>query len=252
MKKLVLILAALGACTLCAADFWQTKTFTDWSDKEVEKILKDSPWARTFSVETGKSKSSGGGGSNRGMGGGNMGGGGMGGGGRSGRGGGGGGGGTGMPRDTTNTGGSNNPQRTAASSTILIRWLSALPVKQGLARAQYGGEAATSPDAVRSFERQETQYVVALIGVPSKLVKKGDQMKSNAWLRMKGQDAIPAENAKADLRDNGIYLTLYFPREGHPIKAEDGEVDLEVILGAKTVTQKFKLKNMMYNGKLEL
>ena len=251
MKKLLLILLPLGA--LWAAEFWESKKFTDWSDKEVEKLLKDSPWAHTFSVETGKARS-GGGGSNRGMGGGgNMGGGGGGRGGRGGAGGGMSGGGTGMPRDTTmNTGGSNNPQPMPASSRIIVRWLSALPVKQALARAQYGSEAETSPDAVRSFQRQETQYVVALIGVPPKLVKKGDQMKSNAWLRLKGQDAIPAENAKAELRDNGVYLTLYFPRQGHEIKPEDGELGVEVKLGAKAVTQKFKLKNMIYNGKLEL
>ena len=251
VKRLVLLLAPFCALTLWSADFWQTKKFTEWSDKEVAKILKDSPWAHTLSVETGRGKSGGSGGSSsRGMGGGNMGGGGMGGGGgRGGRGGGGGGDGMSMPRDTTmNTGGGQQ----AASSTILVRWLSALPVKQALARAQYGGEAETSPDAVRSFQRQETQYVVALIGVPPRLVKKGGQMKSNAWLRLKGQDAIPAADAKADLRENGVYVTLYFPREGHEFKPEDGDLGVEIKLGAKTVTQKFKLKSMVYNGKLEL
>lgn len=245
MNKIIWILAVLGAWTLSAADFWQTKKFPDWSDKEVEKILKDSPWAQTFTVETGKNA---GGSSNRGMGGGgNMGGGGMGGGGgRAGRGG-------GMGSSTgTNTTGSNYPQQTSGSSTIILRWLSALPVKQAIARAQYGDEAATSPDAVRSFEREETQYIVALIGVPPRLVRKANQMKSNAWLRLKGHDAIPASDAKSDLRDNGVYLTLYFPREGHELKAEDGEVGLEVKLGAKMVTRKFKLKSMLYNGKLEL
>jgi hypothetical protein len=36
------------------------------------------------------------------------------------------------------------------------------------------------------------------------------------------------------------------------LKAEDGEMALELKLGGKTVTQKFKLKNMVYNGKLEI
>ena len=94
MKKFILMLLATGACcALLAADFWQTKKFTEWDEKEVAKILKDSPWSRSFTVETGKSGGGGGkwrgGGSNpnRGMGGS---GGAGGGGGRGGRGGGGG------------------------------------------------------------------------------------------------------------------------------------------------------------------
>ena len=35
---------------LAAAEFWETKHFTTWSDKEVEKILTDSPWSREVGV----------------------------------------------------------------------------------------------------------------------------------------------------------------------------------------------------------
>jgi hypothetical protein len=263
MKKFILILLATGACcALLAADFWQTKKFTEWDEKEVGKILKDSPWARSFTVETGKSggggggKSGGGGGSNsnRGMGGsGGMGGG----GGRSGRGGGGnmGGGNMGNNGNMGNMGntGERQQQRTGGSSSVMVRWMSALPVKQAFARAQYGDEAATSPDAVRSLEKQETHYVVALIGLPRTMVKKGDQMKKNAVLKIKGHDPIAASDATAEMKDNGImFVTLSFPKESHPLKAEDGEMALELKLGSKTVTQKFKLKNMVYNGKLEI
>jgi hypothetical protein len=48
-------------------------------------------------------------------------------------------------------------------------------VKQAFARAQYGDEAATSPVAVRSFEKQETQYVLAL-GIAS---EHGEQRRSD-------------------------------------------------------------------------
>ena len=261
MKKLILILLAAGACcALWAADFWQSKKFTEWNQKEVQKILQDSPWCHSFTVETGK-KSGGGGSSNpnRGMGGG---GGGMGGGGGKGGRGGGGGGGMGMPGGNMgnmgnmgNTGnmGGERQQQAGGSQRVMVRWMSALPVKQAFARAQYGDEAASSPDAVRSFEKQETQYVLTLIGLPRNLVKKGDQMKKNAVLKVNGHDPIAAEDAKAEMRENGVmYVTLSFPRENHPLKAEDGDVALELKLGSKTVTQKFKLKNMVYNGKLEI
>src|SRR4029077_3221174 len=49
LKKLSTL---LFLCALCmgAADFWTTKPFTDWSDKEVQKILTDSPWAEKVAV----------------------------------------------------------------------------------------------------------------------------------------------------------------------------------------------------------
>jgi hypothetical protein len=38
---------ATGAAALFAgAEFWQTKPYTEWNDKEVARILNDSPWAR--------------------------------------------------------------------------------------------------------------------------------------------------------------------------------------------------------------
>jgi hypothetical protein len=154
-----------------------------------------------------------------------------------------------------NTGnmGNERPQQTAGSATVMLRWMSALPVKQAFARAQYGDEAADNPDAKRSFDKEEKEYLVTLLGLPRNLVKKGDQMKNNAVLKVKGHDPIAASSAKADMKENGvIQLTLGFPKEKNPLKAEDGEMALELKLGGKTVTQKFKLKNMVYNGKLEI
>src|SRR5262245_1104283 len=86
----VLIVAGLAA-----ADFWETKPFLTWSDKEVDQVITDSPWAQKLNVViqaalrpdddgTGALRGGGGGGGDDGGGGG---------GGRGGRGGGGGGGG---------------------------------------------------------------------------------------------------------------------------------------------------------------
>ena len=40
----------MGASTLVGADFWEKKKFSEWSPKEVAKMLSDSPWAKGFSV----------------------------------------------------------------------------------------------------------------------------------------------------------------------------------------------------------
>ena len=40
----------LAGAALVAADFWEEKDFTTWSDKEVEKMLTDSPWAKQVRI----------------------------------------------------------------------------------------------------------------------------------------------------------------------------------------------------------
>lgn len=55
-KKLAIALTVLSglAVYLLAADFWTTKPYTEWDDKEVQKIIEDSPWADKINVRTGQ------------------------------------------------------------------------------------------------------------------------------------------------------------------------------------------------------
>src|SRR5690348_14432404 len=52
LKKLPVLLMVSALC-IWAADFWTTKPFTDWNEKEVAKILSDSPWAAKVTIATG-------------------------------------------------------------------------------------------------------------------------------------------------------------------------------------------------------
>jgi hypothetical protein len=47
MQKAAVVLGlTLGVCAgLGAAGVWDTKPFAEWSDKDVEKVMQDSPWA---------------------------------------------------------------------------------------------------------------------------------------------------------------------------------------------------------------
>src|SRR5436190_34514 len=62
MKKLAAFLLVF-ALSLWAADFWLSKPFTDWNDKDVDKMLHNSPWAKQIGVAV---SSGGGGGMNSG------------------------------------------------------------------------------------------------------------------------------------------------------------------------------------------
>jgi len=53
MAGSILFLSALfliSASNVAGADFWETKDFTKWSDKECAKLLTDSPWAYELKI----------------------------------------------------------------------------------------------------------------------------------------------------------------------------------------------------------
>ncbi|MEK7404928.1 MAG: hypothetical protein AAB225_07450 [Acidobacteriota bacterium] len=257
MKKLllaILITLSLGAATLAGADFWQTKKFTEWTPKETQKILNDSPWARPIEIRMdafgGRGGGMGGGGGRggrRGGGGGGMGGGMDAGGGGADEGMGGGGG---------RGGGGTEGPASVPTMTAHVRWHTALPVKQAVVRARLGNEAGTSPEAAKTLSRQETAYIVGIGELPPQaLGGKPAELKANAQLRIKGQPPIQALDVKPDKGQRGVILYLFFPKgqEGaHVITLEDNEVEVFLKLRNIDIKRKFKLKDMVFDGKLEI
>jgi len=136
-----------------------------------------------------------------------------------------------------------------------VRWHTALPIKQAVARARYGDEVATSPEAAKMLERQETHYVVGIIGLPMAMAKVNPaRLKSNALLKIKGRSPIVAEEVKGAPDQRGANLYLFFPRTqpgSHLIVLEDKEVEVSLKLGNTEIRRKFKLKDMVYGGQLE-
>ncbi len=250
-------LVALGVAVsgLSAADFWQKKKFVEWDDKEVAKILTDSPWAKSFTVYL---KGFGGGGrGGGGMGGGMGGGGGRGGGGRGGGGRGGGGGMGGADTGGDIGGGGGDMGGGVSSGTeVLVRWHTALPVKEAVARTRYGAEAGTSKEAAQSLGRQEQVYVVGIVGIPARAITlKPDDLKEHAELRVKGQPPIQPVQVQTEPQRATTVLYLVFPKVqqgARQITLADDEVEIFLQLEAGKISKKFKLKDMVYNGKLEL
>lgn len=236
----VLVACGLGALSAQAADFWEKKPWTQWDAQEIQKILNDSPWARPVDVylpgggvPARLDDAMGGAGPQNpemrdgsGMPGGgepNMPGPGMGGG------------------MATQTGTNGPPVR------LVVRFMTALPVKQALARARYGAEAGNSPEVQRTLNAAEGSYVVAISGLEQAPVN-APALTKMASLRLKGKDPFPAERAQAD---KGSVL-LFFPRKDRPIALEDREVEVQLRLPGASIRRTFKLKDMVYNGKLEI
>ena len=60
-RKLALALAPV-CVALFAADknFWDQKPYSEWSEKEVERMLRNSPWAKTVTLSLGQLQGRGG------------------------------------------------------------------------------------------------------------------------------------------------------------------------------------------------
>jgi hypothetical protein len=241
MKRVFLPIAVIlvfAVCVAIAGDFWTAKKYSTWSDEETKKIIENSPWARQFPI---KYIFKGGPG---GMGGGP---GGFGGGMPGGMGGGMGGGGDFGPLMAP------KPEMTPK---VFLRWQTALPIKQALARAKYKDKVETSEDAAKSLAREESQYILGVIGLmgPPNAFDK-NLLKTACTLKIGDLAPMPAADVLVDRQGMSTNLYVAFPKtqEGaHQIVATDK--DVEFILKAPTmeIKGKFSLKDMVYQGKLEI
>ena len=222
MRKLAgaVSFCVLTSAVLFAADFWDTKPFPTWSDKELQQITSDSPWARK--VIPPPPERGNGGGDDRGGGGG-------------GRGGGRGGGGRG-------------PQQLA----VIVMWRSALPMKEALVRGQVGANGKVSAESQALLDRAETGYIVTAGGLPAAFQRGGDAMKAESFLKPGNNKApIAAEEAIVQAIGNQLMLVFAFPKTA-PITLEDKEVEFVTKISGVEIKKKFNLKDLVYKGKLEL
>lgn len=273
-RTLIASAAAAVPLPLRAADPW-AKPPAEWTEKDVQRILTDSPWSKSVSITLGGGMPMGGGGRGGRRGGGGMSG--------------------GMPDASAGAGGDSGMGigrsgmgegmggSMAPSIQFQIRWQSAKPVKIATMHARMGAEAETSPQAREFIEREEPDYVIAVIGPPmgpppgggarsgpgqrdAAPPAKGDVgsqerrgspdqwlagLKENAWLAWKEHEKLHPSSVVLPPGGQRNVLIFHFPKD-HPIELEDKEVEFCMRRGPFDVKKKFKLKEMVYEGKLAL
>jgi hypothetical protein len=231
MKKLFAALFVF-AFSLVAADFWQSKPSTEWTDKELQKMVTNSPWARSLTVSM-PAAGAGDAGAPPPL--------------SEGRGGRGGG---GVPVDgvPAGTGG--------LAPTLFARWQSALPVKQAFVRLKFGAQAANSPEARLLLGREEPDYVIVVSG-PLRSLLRGDSaalkkaIMDTSSLSAKGKDAVMPSDIQIALNQVSNDMVFHFPRSAG-FTVDDKEVEFSTKFGNLTLKFKFKPKEMVFNGKLEM
>jgi hypothetical protein len=208
-----LFLAAPFAAALRAADdFWATKPADQWTAEECEKLLSDSPWTKKQTVARGALIE-----------------------------------GLGAPAPRGRRG-------VVITHTVdlVIRWMSAQPMKQALASLV---PAKNRKQAKRSVFRDEAGYVLIVKGLPVNVMQLSGESRSSlersAELRFPGRDplkvtrfGVARDGAAADLR-------FVFP-EVPNLTIADKSAELRFEMGRAKIKQKFDLDKMLYQGELAL
>jgi hypothetical protein len=145
---------------------------------------------------------------------------------------------------------------------VTVRWNTALPVRQAFERKRSGPRY--SPEQVRK------DYIITVIGLvpagryvqPQMRTSSSDGLEDvrnpeemlegvmrYSFLFPRGKSSIHPEDAKLDTSTGTLHI--FFPRT-QAIDAGDKEVTFQMRFGSLSVVKKFRLKDMMYRGQLEL
>ncbi len=249
--------AAAAGIALFAAEGWKNHDFTQWSQADVDKILNDSGWAKetlaSFEAPRKHNQQDSGDDSVVKY----------------------------TPNDPNNGGMPAGPGRPPVSGAggpfavdqtqanmpairVIVRWESALPVKQALLKLKFGASPPPPGDPSYTLDRVERDYVVAVVGLemprarkkmadgdPSPEERMRDEFLATTRLTRKGQPPLMPEEVRVNPPEARSEVLFLFPRS-HPIEPRDKEVTFEAQWKALGIRKSFRLKDMTYRGKLEL
>ena len=224
-------------------DFWNTKPYTEWNEKEVETLLKRSPWSKSVVIGTstmgGREAASvgarGGGGFPRGG---------------------------AIGTEDQEAGGGGGGRRGGGEAAppmrpveVLVTWY-AQPVRQAMARSIALRNAESRKEEIdRLLNYPEMPYFnILVIGWRGETRGDGGEgvrkLKEETFLERKNKQKINL----ADIilpKGRGQPLVLLFPKEvdGKPsVTLEDKEVTLRTRVGQSKIRVKFKLADMLIRG----
>jgi hypothetical protein len=220
---------ALPAWGASGREFWNEKKASDWTEDEIHELLTKSPWVKEPSVSYNSGPGNAGrqasGVGNRGYGGGYG----------------------GMSRTRAPVPGTVSPGGTAMEKQqykVVIRWETALPIRLATRK--------------NSTEDPLANYVLNVVGDLPMLGTHNDETENDREQRVE----MLKQYTRLERKNDPIYLSkvvfqsatetrFYFERT-EPIFPDDKQVTFVTKLGPLEVKAKFILKEMMYQGKLEL
>ena len=246
MTRRILFTCSLLILFAASAAAQKTKPWTEWSEKDAEKILNDSAWGQTQTEGDTSSEASS----------------------------------TSAITSTTaaresqvrNAGAAKNVESGETKGPVAVhyrvRLLSAKPIRAAFVRmVELQGAPPERVAQLRPFvDRDFGDYIVVTIsmdgndrkrmGPAVEEISKADAsvLKTTTYLERKDGKRVVLMDYRAPVQD-GLGAKFVFPRtvEGKPlIEANSGEVRFSTEVGkAIKISKRFKVSDMMYDGKLE-
>jgi hypothetical protein len=244
------ILTGLGSAVTIttralAGEFWNDKQPAEWSEKDVQRLLTRSPWAKEVAVQMNLSAMPGGGGPGLEAGGG---GGGM---GRGGGGMGGGPGGPGMGGGGAPMGGGPGEGGGMPQIKAVVRWESATPILAAMKKQSPEPDSDFYIISVSGLRapgaRLRAQPEEGTLGRGAERGQATDErLKQSTSLQPKGRLAI----SPARIENAPGAVAFFFAREGAPLSLDDKEVVFVTRMGPVEIKAKFIPKEMKFQGNL--
>jgi len=234
----------LAAAMPVMARRWDRASFPDWSPEHVDRILTNSPWAKSvtvpfrFSMPPRATSPSGfwqiG---ERGS--------------------------IGLPpgwgKTAPSSSGRSTPTVTEApahtEAYLTIRWASALPVRQAMALREFGKHGLDDPRAQALLREDPAEHVIEIAGFPTTMMTQGArrmeaELAASTEILFKGRK--PLRPASVSVSEHGMHLmaTLRYSRLVEI--GEDGLLLVSGKTGPMEFSQKFLVREMVYSGKIAI
>lgn len=224
-----------------AGDAWRKAPFPDWSDDAVIELVTDSPWAKPASVKLnwykqerrpfnpmevpGVNRSP-----------------------------------TaqpGMIQGGSPLGGIGAPKpKFPGDADLLIRWASALPIRQAKALYRQRDEKLPAGKAIDLIAARGGGYVLEIHGVPAEIAHQGPETVADLARQaifLKTSSGRRLTPIKAEAKVNALTLTIFVTfSDSEPLKVSDGEVEVGGDMQIFKFQKRFSLKPMVYHGHLEI
>lgn len=263
MRKVILGALAIGLLTaICWAggDPWKDKPYAQWDDKDIQKVISSSPWARSVTVAAGWTPGVPAGGMGGGYGGSQPqqssgqqtpapasgGGGGM-------KGGGGGGGNSGGPQGGSPPGGGMD-MPDIQQATFSVYWMSSRTMRAALGRRQVLHNGKSEADVDQMVDQPLDQYEVLIQGRDMTPFQNNDEafFQSHTTLEMKkSKDKVSPSKVTFERGTDGKSVTaafFFFPKRSSSgegtIAADEKDLTFSCSLGKTTLRTDFDPRKM--------
>ncbi len=224
----IVIVVAWAGTVAWADDFWDEKNFLEWNNKELRKMTTNSPWAKRVEVKVGNGEVFSLAPATESI----------------------------AARDMTTVGsggsGSFNKGSATPRISLFVMWQGALPLKKAVVKSQVGNSNEVTAEQQEFLDREEEHYIVVLGSVPPDLARAFENLEGveeKISLDRKGKNRILLWEIRVQAMAGEVHFL--FPKTD-AISVDDKDVELNVDMDGLRFKKKFKLKDMVIDGKLEL